>query len=536
NRMLCEGEFRVVWPDGTQRWVTAKGEFQYSAKGEAERMLGMAVDITERKQLEAALQEHQQRIVAIVASAMDAIIGLNDEQTIVLFNEAAEKMFDCPRDQATGSPVDRFIPERFRERHGAHIRRFGETGSSSRAMGTLGTLWGLRANGEEFPIEASISHSNVSGKLFFTVIIRDVTEQRLAERALRNSEERFRLFINHSPASAWLKDEQGHYIYMNATYLKQLGVRAEDRWGKTDFEIFPREIAEEFTKNDQAALALGHPMEFTEESIGPGGEPCTWLTYKFPFRDASGQMAVGGIGIDITERKNAREALQALTGRLIHTQEEERARIARELHDDFSQRLALLGIGLAQLWKALPDESNAERENLLAMLQGTKELATDLHTLSHELHSSRLEHVGLVSALNGLSRDVSEKHKIEVKFKGCELGFKLSQDAALCLFRVTQEALANVAKHSGAKSAQVELETNGNAVTVSIRDSGRGFNPGTRKSNAGIGLIGMTERLRLVGGQLVVKSRPNSGTEIVAEVPRSTAEAGAQTKSKVVGG
>ena len=95
------------------------------------------------------------------------------------------------------------------------------------------------------------------------------------------------------------------------------------------------------------------------------------------------------------------------------------------------------------------------------MLQGTKELATDLHTLSHELHSSRLEHVGLVSALNGLCRDVSEKHKIEVQFKGCELGFKLPQDAALCLFRVTQEALANVAKHSGAKIAQVELETNG---------------------------------------------------------------------------
>ena len=536
NRMLCEGEFRVVWPDGTQRWVTAKGEFQYSAKGEPERMLGMAVDITERKQLQAALQEQQQRIVAIVASAIDAIIGLNDEQRIVLFNEAAEKMFDCPRDQAIGSPIDRFIPERFRDQHGAYIRRFGETGSSSRAMGTLGTLRGLRANGEEFPIEASISHSNVSGKMFLTVFIRDVTEQRMAQQALRNSEERFRLFIDHSPASAWLKDEQGHYIYMNATYLKQLGTRAEERWGKTDFEFFPREIAEEFTKNDQAALALGHPIEFTEESIGPGGESCTWLTYKFPFKDASGQMAVGGIGIDITERKNAREALQALTGRLIHTQEEERARIARELHDDFSQRLALLGIGLAQLWKAVPNESVAERENLLAMLQGTKELATDLHTLSHELHSSRLEHVGLVSALNGLCRDVSEKQKIEVQFKGCELGFKLPQDAALCLFRVTQEALANVAKHSGARIAQVALETNESAITVSIRDSGRGFNPSMRKSNAGIGLIGMSERLRLVGGQLIVRSQPNCGTEIIAEVQQITMEDVTRAKSQVVGG
>ncbi len=536
NHALYEGEFRVVWPDRTQRWVTAKGEFQYSAKDEAERMLGMAVDITERKQLEAALQEHRQRIVAIVASAMDAIIGLNDQQTIVLFNEAAEKMFDCPRDQAIGSPVDRFIPERFRNRHGAHIRRFGETGSSSRAMGTLGTLGGLRANGEEFPIEASISHSNVSGKLFYTVIIRDVTQQRMAEQALRNSEERFRLFMDHNPAVAWMKDEHGQYTYLSDSYLKQLGVRAEDRRGKTDFEIYPRAIAEEFAKNDQAALTLGHPIEVTEESIGPDGEPCTWLTYKFPFQDASGQMAVGGIGVDITERKIAREALQALTGRLIHTQEEERARIARELHDDFSQRLALLGISLAQLWKKLPLESVAERESVLEMLKGTKEFSTDLHTLSHELHSSRLEHVGLQSALNGLCRDVREKQKIEVKFTGSELQFKLSQDAALCLFRVAQEALANVVKHSGAKAAQVALETDGSEVTLRIRDSGKGFNPVARKSNAGIGLIGMSERLRLVGGQLFVRSQPDCGTEIVAAVPRSTVGHGTPTKSRVVGG
>ncbi|MGB2668609.1 MAG: PAS domain S-box protein [Candidatus Acidiferrum sp.] len=536
NRALYEGQFRVVWPDGTQRWMTAKGEFQYSAKGEPERMLGMAVDITERKQLQAALQEQQQRIVAIVASAMDAIIGLDDQQKIVLFNEAAEKMFYCPRDEAIGSPVDRFIPERFRDRHNAHIRRFGETGSSSRTMGTLGILWGLRADGEEFPIEASISHSNVSGKLFFTVIIRDVTGQRMAEKALRNSEERFRLFMDHNPAVAWMKDEHGQYTYMSDSYLKQLGVRAEDRRGKTDFEIYPRRIAEEFAKNDQAALTLGQPIEVTEESISPDGKPCTWLTYKFPFQDASGQIAVGGIGIDITERKIAREALQALTGRLIHTQEEERARIARELHDDFSQRLALLGIGLAQLWKKLPLDSVTERESVLEMLNGTKEFSTDLHTLSHELHSSRLEHVGLMSALNGLCKDVSEKQKIEVKFTGCELRFKLSQDAALCLFRVAQEALANVVKHSGAKAAEVELETDRSAVTLCIRDSGKGFNPVARKSNAGIGLIGMSERLRLVGGQLVVRSQPNCGTEIVAEVPRTTGEDGTHTKSQVVGG
>jgi PAS domain S-box-containing protein len=535
NHGLYEGEFRVVWPDGTLRWVTAKGEFQYSTRGEPERMLGMAVDITERKQLQTELLESQDRIVSIVASAMDAIIAVDEAHRIVLFNDAAEKMFDCPREEAVGSPVERFIPLRFRDQHITGIHRFGETGSGSRTMGTPGILWALRANGEEFPIEASISQSNFSGKLSFTVIIRDVTEQRRTEQGLRKSEERFRLFMSHSPAVAWMKDEQGHYIYMNETYLKHFGIRLEDRRGKTDFEIYPRAIAEQFRENDEAALAAGHPIEVTEDSIGPDGEPCTWLAYKFPFEDTSGQIFVGGIGIDITERKKARESLQALTGRLIDAQEEERARISRELHDDFSQRLALLGIGLGQLWKKLPPGATEARESVLEMLKGTKELSSDLHTLSHELHSSRLEHVGLVSALHGLCREMSDKYKIEVHVTDSDLRLDMPKDVALCLFRVAQEALGNVVKHSQAKSAQVAVGANATSFWLRVSDGGRGFDLGLQNARGGIGLIGMRERLRLVGGTLEVMSEPERGTEILAEVPLAASEKEDRARTKTVG-
>jgi PAS domain S-box-containing protein len=534
NHGLYEGEFRVVWPDGTLRWVTAKGEFQYSSKGEPERMLGMAVDITERRQLQTELQESQERIVSIVASAMDAIIAVDDAHRIALFNGAAEKMFGCPREEAIGSPIDRFIPMRFREQHGANINRFGETGSS-RTMGTLGTLWAQRSNGEEFPIEASISQSKASGKMSFTVIIRDVTEQKRTEQGLRKSEERFRLFMSHSPAVAWMKDEQGHYIYMNETYLKHFGIRPEDRQGKTDFEVYPRAIAEKFRENDEAALAVGRPIKVTEDSLGPDGEPCTWLAYKFPFEDTSGQIFVGGIGIDITERRKAREALQELTGRLIDAQEQERARISRELHDDFSQRLALLGIGLGQLWKKLPPGATEERESVLEMLRGTKSLSSDLHTLSHELHSSKLEHVGLVSALHGLCREMSEKYKIEVHLSDSDLRLDMPNDVALCLFRVAQEALGNVVKHSKAKSAQVAVGANATNIWLRISDAGRGFDPDLHNVHAGIGLIGMRERLRLVGGTLVVKSEPQRGTEILAEVPLAVSEKKDQARIKTAG-
>ncbi|HJY90291.1 MAG TPA: PAS domain S-box protein, partial [Candidatus Acidoferrum sp.] len=513
NHGLYQGEFRLVWPDGTLHWVAAKGEFQYSSRGEPERMLGMAVDITERKQLQTELLESQDRIVSIVASAMDAIIAVDDTDKILLFNGAAEKMFDCPRQEAIGSPIERFIPLRFRDATAA--AGFPEA---------LGTLWALRATGEQFPVEVSVSQSNVSGKSSFTVIIRDVTEQKRTEQGLRKSEERFRLFMSHSPAVAWMKDEQGHYIYMNETYLKHFGIREEDRRGKTDFEIYPRAIAEQFRENDEAALSVGHPIEVTEDSIGPDGEPCTWLAYKFPFEDNSGQIFVGGIGIDITERKKARESLQTLTGRLIHAQEEERARISRELHDDFSQRLALLGIGLGQLWKKLPMGATEARENVLEMLKGTKELSSDLHTLSHELHSSRLEHVGLVSALHGLCREMSEKYKIEVHLSDCDVRLNMPKDVALCLFRVAQESLGNVVKHSKAKGAQVSVGANPRCIWLRIADAGRGFDLGVQNARAGIGLTGMRERLRLVGGTLVVKSEPEHGTEILAEVPLSKKE------------
>jgi signal transduction histidine kinase len=226
-----------------------------------------------------------------------------------------------------------------------------------------------------------------------------------------------------------------------------------------------------------------------------------------------------GSCVDITDRKTSEESLHALTGRLISAQEEERARIARELHDDFSQRLALLGIGLGQLWKKLSPNEVEQRESVLEMLRGTKEMSSDLHTLSHQLHSSKLEHVGLEPALHGLCKDFSQKYKMEVHFTGCECPLGVPKGVALCLFRVAQEALGNVAKHSGAREAQVQFNANATGISLRISDHGKGFDPAMKNPAAGIGLIGMSERLRLVGGRLLVKSETSRGTEILAEVP-----------------
>jgi PAS domain S-box-containing protein len=192
------GKMGAIWgrrADGTEFPIEASIS-QVEAGGQ-KLFTVILRDITERKQLEqsiaertAELDESRARLAGIIGSAMDAIITVDERQSVLMFNEAAERMFGCPTSEAIGGPLERFIPERFRRGHASHIRRFGETGTTSRSMGTLGAIWGVRSNGEEFPVEASISQADAEGKKLFTVILRDVTERKRAEtRMLEQTEE-----------------------------------------------------------------------------------------------------------------------------------------------------------------------------------------------------------------------------------------------------------------------------------------------------------------------------------------------------------
>jgi len=243
-----------------------------------------------------------------------------------------------------------------------------------------------------------------------------------------------------------------------------------------------------------------------------------------------------GSCVDITDRKLSEESLEELSGRLITAQEEERTRIARELHDDFSQRLALQGIGLAQLLKMLPESDVEERVKVQELLKRVQDISSDMHSLSHQLHSSKLEHVGLVPALMGLCQEVSKEYKIQVEFTDRGVSSEIPKDVALCLFRVAQEALGNVAKHSRAKRAQAELYGTNNDIRLRIVDAGVGFDTALQNAEVGIGLVSMRERLRLVGGRLSVQSAAMRGTEILAEVPLSIPVSEAHARTMTAGG
>jgi PAS domain S-box-containing protein len=405
--------------------------------------------------------------------------------------------------------------------------RFGSTGAgTSASIVALVSIWGqVHGHG---PFNGMDSINNVlSLQLFllftaapFMVLAALVEEHEQDALVLRESEKRFRLLADSSPSLIWMSGTDKRCTFFNQGWLKFTGRPIEQELGEGWLSgVYPDDL-EHCSGLYSASFDARADFEMEYRLRRFDGEFRWLVDFGVPRFESDGTF-LGYIGscIDITDRKTSEESLHTLTGRLISAQEEERARIARELHDDFSQRLALLGIGLGQLWKKLPPEEVEKRSSVLEMLRGTKEISSDLHNLSHQLHSSKLEHVGLVSALHGLCKDFGEKFKIEVQFTECEFPIDVPKDVALCLFRVAQEALGNVIKHSGAREAQVEIRSNASGISLRISDQGKGFDPAIRNPAAGIGLIGMTERLRLVGGRLLVKSETDCGTEILAEVP-----------------
>ena len=506
-------EAKVCCKDGSYRYI----EFHFTSLGETQ--LVSFVDLTSRKQAEEQVRESQGQLSRMVASAMDAIISVDDKQLIVLFNGSAEKMFGCRADEAIGSSIDRFIPARFRSEHHAHIRRFGESGVANRGMGGLGTVRGVRANGEEFPVEASISSIQVGGKKLFTTIVRDVSERFLAEEVLRESEERFRLVADTAPVLIWMSGTDKMCIFFNKGWLDFTGRSMEQEWGEGwTSGVHPDDLERCLGIYSSAFDSrVDFQMEYRLRRFD--GQYRWIVDYGIPRFESNG-IFCGYIGscVDVTHRKLSETSLRELSGRLIHAQEEERARIARELHDDLSQRMALLQISLDQFQQQIPGLSSQSRQQLQSIKEVATEVSSTIHDLSHQLHPFKLDALGLVAAVEGFCRELSDRHNLKIQFVHRDIP-GIPKDATLCLFRIVQEALRNVVKHSGAAEAKVELSVHGDRIDLCVSDSGAGFNPESAKGVAGLGLISMRERLRLVGGQLSVESVPSRGTQIRVRIP-----------------
>lgn len=221
---------------------------------------------------------------------------------------------------------------------------------------------------------------------------------------------------------------------------------------------------------------------------------------------------------DTTRTRRAEEALRDLSGRLITAQEEERSRIARELHDDLNQRMALLSIELEQLSQTIPPGQDNFRQSIQNMWARAQDISSEIHRVSYQLHPAKLDHLGLVAAVRSLCLELTELHEIKIAFKENGCSGVLPKDVTLCLFRMIQESVRNVIKHSNAREAKVVLTRNAQVIQLSVSDNGRGFDVGAAESKNGLGLISMRERLRLIDGTISIHSSAR-GTKIEVSVP-----------------
>ena len=520
---IPEIELEVVRPDGSTIWVNACGEAVRDATGRVAYVRGTAQDITDRKKFEVQFRESQGRLTAIVDSAMDAIIAVDEKQVILLFNPSAEKMFGCSASDAVGSSMERFIPQRFRAEHIAYLRHFGETGTTNRVMGDRGVLWALRSNGEEFPIEASISHVEDGGKKLFTVIIRDVTERRRAEEAVAESEKRFRLVANTAPVLIWMAGTDKLCNYFNQPWLQFTGRRLDQELGNGWADGVHEEDLQRCL--DMYTRSFDRHEEFRMEYRlrRHDGEYRWVLDIGTPRFNTTGSFA-GYVGccIDITDQKDARAAVMKFSGRLIRAGEEERARIARELHDDINQRLALLANRIQECDQATSANTDSvQKKELREIWRLTNEIATDIQHMSHQLHPSKLHYLGLAATVRHFCKEFSQQHKLEVECTVKDLPEDLDENVSLNLFRTVQESLRNVVKHSQAHHVKVELTCQSSVVQLRVSDDGVGFDPEHARSAHGLGLISMQERLRSVGGEFSIWSKPSFGTQVEGRVPAS---------------
>jgi PAS domain S-box-containing protein len=502
-------------------------------------VIGLGILFAAREVLlaESRIEASKAQLEAIVDSAMDAIITVDETQTIVLFNRAAEQTFRCARRDALGGPLERFIPQRFRAAHRGHIEHFARTGVTSRKMGDVTTLWAVRADGEEFPIEASISQTGAAGERYFTVILRDITLRRQAEAeagrargALDEAQRRLGAIVDSAMDAVITVDEEQKIVLFNRAAEQVFHVRREEMLGTPLDRLLPARFRdahhghiEGFGRTGVTSRRMGDVTTLWALRGNDGEE--------FPIEASISQAVEGSkrfftvILRDITVRKQAEDALREsqrelrqLSARVLEAREEEKAHIARELHDELGQLLTALKMDLGWVRERLPREGEvAARLNEMSGLLDRTVSAT--RRISADLRPLMLDDLGLADAAAWLVDDFAKRSGLACRIELPQDIPQVSKAVGTAVYRAVQESLTNIARHAGAKSAWVVMAVEDGALHVEVEDDGRGIAPEDLFKARSLGLKGMRERISFLGGALEIARAPRGGTRLRLTVP-----------------
>jgi PAS domain S-box-containing protein len=509
----------------------------------------VAADNTVRNRAEEGLRESEARMAGIIHSAMLGFVSTDDQQRITLLNPAAEQMFGYAAAEVLGRPLGCLILEGAQAAHIANISTFEQTRLTHHRHGEPGLVYGLRANGEEFPIEASISEVEIAGQTTFTVILRDITKQKEAENRLREERDFSEALLDSLPGVIYLFDTQGRFLRWNKNLETVTGYSGEEIGRMHPIEFFRGEDQRLIAERIGEVFGRGHSTA-EAEFVFKGGAHRPYFFTGLRVARPQGQCLVG-MGVDITERKRAEEAvrqlnteleqrvrdrtaqlqkanasMQQLTGRLLRLQDEERRRIARELHDGTVQRLTALAMNLLLIGQRPAVADDPKVGKLLAESQTlAKQSQRELRSLSYLLHPPDLEELGLALALRSWADGFGARSGLSVDVELDDPG-RMDWEVATALFRIVQESLANVQRHSGSTTATIRLKASETEIRLEVEDTGRGIPANVLESDGtdclhrvGVGILGMRERAHQLGGALDIRSN-GGGTTVQVVLPR----------------
>jgi len=363
--------------------------------------------------------------------------------------------------------------------------------------------------------------------------VRDITERKRSEEALRRSEGYLSQAERLAHIGSWAWDVRTRETFWSQEMFRILGYDPENtRPSLSNFlaRVHPEDRLRAEERVEEEASGLDVVSDY--RIVVPDGTIKYVQAIAEPIKNRSGEVVeVVGTTVDVTKRKQAEEALSTVSQKLIEAQEQERSRIARELHDDINQRLALVSVTLDRLKRDLPSSEVELGRRIGDANHMIADLTTDVQNLSHQLHSPKLELLGLASAAASFCRELSDQHGVKIEFRAENVPKELTPEISLPVFRVLQEALQNSIKHSGSRSIQVSLRGGPSDVELTVQDSGVGFEFEDAIKGRGLGLTSMTERLKVAQGRLSIDSDPQHGTTLHARVPLSpkTKSAGAAT-------
>ena len=436
------------------------------------------------------------------------------DMTVLDVNEAYERKTGLRRDEVVGRTM-------------FEIGLWTEHEAMTRAVEKLkeeGKIYNLEVRfrnkaGQDFNALASSELFDEEEGQRVLSILEDISIRKRAEDSLRVSETKFRRVFQEAGIGMLIGTLDGHYIAANPAFCEMVGYSEEELFDKTfrslihphDLQYMEQKLKSavddgtKFYRVEFRHLHKNRSVVWTESTASLVRNPDGTLLYF-----------VAGV-VDITRRKEAEMVAANLSGRLIQAQEDERRHFAREIHDDIGQRAAVISIGLHELRKSF--DSNDPRETSIQnLVNSMAALSEDLHSLSHRLHSEKLEYVGLVPAINSLSAEY-KKQGVEFDFTHEDVPRDLPWKVAISVFRIIQEAVSNTTKYSGVRNVDVHLKGSSGEISLFVHDSGVGFDVEKAKWKGGLGLVSMEERVKLLGGTIWIVSGLNSGTSISVRIP-----------------